>query len=151
MILKAHHESLTLKKSSVIQTGFHALRAGILVHLVVVKVHKKEISTKQENCGESMANRNKNFDETVAKKMQNFEFSQSFILALINDHELPIQDALIESIEAIGLSEFAEKCGYSIQYVSDFVNRRKDYKVEVIDKFLQPFGLKIKLDVEKVT
>ena len=97
-----------------------------------------------------MANRNINYDRVIAKKMQNSEFAQSFILTLINHHELSIQDALIDSIEAMGLTEFAEKSGYSIQYVSDFVNRRRDYKVEVMDKFLQPFGLRIKLDVEKV-
>jgi len=97
-----------------------------------------------------MANRNKNFNEMLAKEMQDFEFAQGYLLDLLNEHDLPLQDAVIESIEAMGLSAYAARSGLSIQYVSDFVNKRRDYKVEVIDKFLRPFGLKVKLDVEKV-
>jgi len=97
-----------------------------------------------------MANRNKNFNETLAKEMLDFEFAQGFLLTLLSEHDLPVQDAVIESIEAMGLSTYAEKSGLSIQYVSDFVNKRREYKVEIIDKFLRPFGLRVKLDVEKV-
>jgi hypothetical protein len=97
-----------------------------------------------------MANRNRNFDEAIAKKMESSDFAQSFLLELMSEHGLSLVDALVESISAMGLSSYAERSDLSIQYVSDFVNGRKKSKVEIIDKFLRPFGLRVKLDVEKV-
>ena len=97
-----------------------------------------------------MANRNKNFNETLSSEMEDFEFAQGFLLNLIHEHGLNIQDALISAIEASGLSKFAERNDFSIQAVSDFVHRRRDYKIAVVDKYLRAFGLKVKLGVEKV-
>lgn len=97
-----------------------------------------------------MANRNKNFDEMLAKEMEDFEFARGYLLAQIDEHGEPVQDAVIASIEAMGLACFAKKYGFSMQSVSDFVNKKRSCKVATIDKFLKPFGLKVKLDVEKV-
>ncbi len=97
-----------------------------------------------------MANRNKNFDEDLAKQMQDSGFSQSFLIANIEEHGDSIQDALRASIEAFGLSAFAKKHDFSIQVVSDFVHKRREFKVASLDKFLNPFGLKIRLKLEKV-
>ena len=97
-----------------------------------------------------MANRNRNFNELVAKQMKDLEFAQGFLLANIEEHGDSVQDALIAAIEATGLSAYADKNGFSIQSVSDFVHKRRECKVGTIDKFLKPFGFKVRLDIEKV-
>ena len=74
-----------------------------------------------------MANRNKNFDEDVAKLMQKPSFAQSFLIANIEEHGDSIQDALRASIEAYGLSLFAKNHGFRVQTVSDFVHRRREF------------------------
>jgi|GEM_PF-3065541 len=53
-------------------------------------------------------------------------------------------------VEVTGLSVFATQNNFSIQSVSDFVHKRRECKVSTIDKSLKPFGLEIKLDIEKV-
>lgn len=97
-----------------------------------------------------MANRNKNFDELIAKNMQDYEYSQSYLLVQIEEHGESVQDALILAIEATGLSTYAKNNGFSIQSVSDFVHKKRECKVATIDKFMKPFGLKIKMEIEKI-
>ena len=98
-----------------------------------------------------MANRHKDFNELLASKFQDFEFSQSYIMNLINNEELSLEEALRETIVSMGLRAFADKAGLSIQYVSDFVNKRRRFSTETIDKYLQKvFALKIKVRVESV-
>lgn len=98
-----------------------------------------------------MANRHKDFNELIATKFENVEFSQAYIMTLINDEEMSIDEALRETIIAMGLQPFADKAEISIQYVSDFVKKRKKFSTESIDKYLQKaFNLKIKMSVESV-
>ncbi len=98
-----------------------------------------------------MANRHKDFNELIATKFENVEFSQAYIMTLINDEEMSIDEALRETIIAMGLQPFADKAEISIQYVSDFVKKRKKFSTESIDKYLQKaFHLKIKMSVESV-
>jgi len=86
----------------------------------------------------------------LAKDMEDFEFAQEYLLAQIEEHEETIQDALIAAIEATGLSVFAKQNSFNMQSVSNFVHKKRECKVATIDKFLKPFGLKVKLDIEKV-
>lgn len=72
-------------------------------------------------------------------------------MTLINDEEMSIDEALRETIIAMGLQSFADKAEISIQYVSDFVKKRKKFSTESIDKYLQKaFNLRIKMSVESV-
>ena len=98
-----------------------------------------------------MANRNKDFNELVASKFENLEFSQAYIMNLINEEEMNLGDALRETIISMGLKTFADKADLSIQYVSDFVKKRKSFSTNAIDQYLQRvFSLKVKIRVESV-
>ena len=98
-----------------------------------------------------MANRHKDFNELVATKFEDIHFSQAYISNLINEENMSVDEALRETIVSMGLQAFAEKSGLSIQYVSDFVKKRKKFSTESIDKYLQKaFGLKIKISVESL-
>ncbi|MCF8057767.1 MAG: hypothetical protein K9K67_00615 [Bacteriovoracaceae bacterium] len=96
-----------------------------------------------------MANRHKDFNELVASQFEDLEFSQIYIMNLINKEGLPLDEALKETVKSMGLQNFANKAEISIQYVSDFVNSRKKLSTDTIDKYLQKvFNLKIKISVE---
>ena len=96
-----------------------------------------------------MANRHKDFNELVASQFDDLEFSQIYIMNLINEENLPLDQALKETIKSMGLQTFANKAEISIQYVSDFISGRKKLSTDTIDKYLQKvFSLKIKISVE---
>jgi len=96
-----------------------------------------------------MANRHRDFDELVAIQFQDIEFSQIYLITLINDEGMDLENALRECIISMGLKVFAEKAGTSIQHVSDFVKKRKKFSMELMDKYLQKvFELKLKVSVE---
>ena len=96
-----------------------------------------------------MANRHKDFDELLAAQFADIKFAQAYIINLVDNEGMDLEDALRETIIAMGLQEFASKADLSIQYVSDFVNKRKKLSIETISKHLQNiFGLKMKIIVE---
>ena len=116
-----------------------------------IKKLKFGTELKPRSFGGIRANRHKDFNELIATKFENVEFSQAYIMTLINDEEMSIDEALRETIIAMGLQPFADKAEISIQYVSDFVKKRKKFSTESIDKYLQKaFNLKIKMSVESV-
>lgn len=98
-----------------------------------------------------MANRHKDFNELIASKFENVEFAQLYITNLINEEGMELEDALRETIVSMGLQSFADKADISIQYVSDFVKKRKKFSTEAITKYLKKaFNLKIKISVEAI-
>ena len=98
-----------------------------------------------------MANRHKDFDELVASQFEDMEFSQAYIMNLINEEGMGLEDALRETIISMGLQVFADKAGISIQYVSDFVKKRRTFTTDTMDKYLyKAFNLKIKISVESI-
>ena len=96
-----------------------------------------------------MANRHKDFNELLASQFKDPEFSQLYILNLINEEGLSLEDALKETIISMGLKTFSTKAEVSIQYISDFINNRKKLSTDTMDKYLRKvFNLKIKIIVE---
>ena len=99
-----------------------------------------------------MANRNKSYDEVLAKKFENLEYAKKYLLNIIDKEKLSVDDALCETIKAMGLQSFAEKSGLAIQAVSDFVNQRQKWSTDKITKHIEEvFRLKVKLSLEDPT
>ena len=91
-----------------------------------------------------MANRNKNYSEILAKKFDNLEYAQGYLLNIAESEDLPLADVLRETIQAMGLQNFAEKSGLSIQAVSDFVSQRQQWSTDKVIKHIeQIFELKV--------
>ena len=98
-----------------------------------------------------MANRHKDFNKLVASKFKNRKFAQAYIMNLINKEGMSLEKALRTTIISMGLQVFAEKAGLSVQYISDFVNKRRKLTTKAMDKYLHKvFRLKIKISVESV-
>ena len=83
-----------------------------------------------------MANRHKDFDKLLASKFKNKKFAQAYIVNLVNEEGMSLEEALRETIVSMGLLVFANKAGVSIQYVSDFVAKRKTLSTDTIAKYL---------------
>lgn len=96
-----------------------------------------------------MANRNKSYDEVMAKKFENLEYAQGYLLEIVSNEGLTVDDALRETIKAMGLQNFAEKSELSIQGVSDFVAKRQKWSSDKLTKIIgKVFNLKVKLTIE---
>lgn len=96
-----------------------------------------------------MANRHKDFDKLVARKFKNKKFGQAYIMNLVNEEDMGLEEALRETIVSMGLLAFANKAGISIQYVSDFVAKRKTLSTDTIAKYLhRVFNLNVTMNLE---
>ena len=98
-----------------------------------------------------MANRHKNFDKLVAGKFKNKKFAQAYIVNLVNEEGMSLEEALRETIISMGLLAFANKAGVSIQYVSDFVAKRKKLSIDTIIKYLHKvFYLNVTMNLKAI-
>ncbi len=96
-----------------------------------------------------MANRNKSYDEVLASKFENLKFAQGYLLNIVKNEGLSIDEALCETIKAMGLQNFADKSDLSIQGVSDFVAKRQKWSTDKLSKLInEVFKLKVKLILE---
>ncbi|MFN8369780.1 MAG: hypothetical protein U0T83_04040 [Bacteriovoracaceae bacterium] len=96
-----------------------------------------------------MANRNKSYDEVLAKKFDNLEYAQGYLLNIMKSEKASINKALIETIKAMGLQNFANKSGLSIQSVSDFVQKRQKWSTDKLAKHIKKvFRLNVIISLE---
>lgn len=90
-----------------------------------------------------MAKRSKNWDENLSKKLRNQEFAKHFLLSLITDEKLPLKQALRETIQAYGISEFAELCGVAQPNISRALEDDANPTLTTLEKLLAPFSLSL--------
>ena len=96
-----------------------------------------------------MANRNKSYDKILAQKFKNLKYAQGYLINILEKENLSIDEALSETIKAMGLKAFACKAGLSIQAVSDFVSKRQKWSTDKIALHIEDvFDLKVKLSLE---
>ena len=96
-----------------------------------------------------MANRHKSYDKVLSQKFENPKYAQSYLINIIKKEKLPLEEALRETIKAMGLKIFAAKSGLSIQAVSDFVAKRQKWSMDKISNHVKGvFNLKTRLSVE---
>ena len=79
-----------------------------------------------------MANRNKSYDKVLAQKFKNQRYAQGYLINILKRENLSMDEALRETIKAMGLKAFANKAGLSIQAVSDFVSKRQKWSTDKI-------------------
>ena len=94
--------------------------------------------------------RTSSFDKYLSEKLHRPNFAQAYLLELVNSQEnrLDIDDALRETINIIGITEFSKLIGENKSNVSNFVKGNRKLKQETLNKYLIPFRLKAKLKLE---
>jgi probable addiction module antidote protein len=91
-----------------------------------------------------MARRSKDWNEDLAKDLQDPEFAREFLLAAIDDGG-SLQQALGKVVRAIGVKEFGKKIGMAGPNVLRAVHPRHNPTQETLNRLLKPFGLKLSL------
>ena len=56
-----------------------------------------------------MPNRNKSYNEILAKKFDNLDYAQGYLLHIYSSENTSVDKALRETIKAMGLQSFADK------------------------------------------
>lgn len=94
--------------------------------------------------------RSDSYDEMISKKMQNPIFAKEYLLSLVNDEDEPmeIEEALSFAISRMGVTEFSKMINESKSNVGNFLNGTRKLKEETLNKYLAPFGLRIKKILE---
>ena len=96
-----------------------------------------------------MANRNKSYDEVLAQKFKKARYARGYLMNIIENEKLSVDEALRETIKAMGLKYFSDKSGLSIQAVSDFVSKRQKWSMDKLSNHIEDvFKLKVRLSVE---
>ena len=87
-----------------------------------------------------MARRSKDWNEGLAKDLEDEKFAREFILALL-DEGVSIQVALGKVIRSMGVKEFAKRSKIASPNVLRAISPRWNPTQETLNRLLQPFGL----------
>ena len=87
-----------------------------------------------------MSRRSQDWDEGLARDLQNKDFAQEFILSSI-DEGLSIQAILAKVIKSYGLREFSKKVRMASPNVLRAIDPRHNPTQDTLNRLLQPFGL----------
>jgi DNA-binding phage protein len=91
-----------------------------------------------------MAKRSRDWNEGLARDLQNPAFAREFLVAAIQEG-IPLQQALGKVIRAAGVKEFAARAGVASPNVLRAINPRHNPTQETLNRLLRPLGLRLSL------
>ncbi len=91
-----------------------------------------------------MARRSKDWNEGLARDLQDREFAREFVLAAVEDG-VAVQVALGKVIRAIGVKEYAEQTGMAGPNILRAINPRHNPTQATLNRLLQPLDLRLSL------
>ena len=96
--------------------------------------------------------RSDSYDEKLSEKLKDSEFAQEYLLALVDDEDEPmsVEVALKLTIQKMGTTDFAELIEEDKANVDKFLKGNRVLKEETLNRFLSPFGLRVRKALEKV-
>jgi hypothetical protein len=90
------------------------------------------------------------YDQMLSEKMKNRRFAQGYFLSLIEGEVgLSVEESLKQTIQRMGITEFSEMAQVPRPNVQEFLKGKRKLKTETLNVYLKPFGLRIKISVEK--
>lgn len=97
--------------------------------------------------------RSDSYDKNLSRKLKNPAFAQEYLLALVDADEedaIEIEDALRLVISKMGTTDFAKLVDDDKANVDKFLKGNRTLKEETLNRYLRPFGLRIKKELEKI-
>lgn len=91
-----------------------------------------------------MVRRNKDWNEGLARDLQDPQFARAFLTAAVEDG-VPLKTALAKVIRATGIKEFADIVGMPSPNVLRAIHPKHNPTQETLERLLKPFGLRIGL------
>ena len=89
-----------------------------------------------------MARRSRDWNEGLARDLQDPAFVREFLLAAVEDGA-PVQQALGKVIRAMGVKEYSERTGIASPNVLRAINPRHNPTQATLNRLLRPFGLRL--------
>ena len=89
-----------------------------------------------------MARRSRDWNEGLARDLQNPAFAREFVLAAAAEG-VPLREALGKVIRAMGVKEFSLRAGMASPNLLRAIHPRHNPRQETLDRLLRPFGLKL--------
>lgn len=94
--------------------------------------------------------RHRTYDERLAEELRNPEFASTFFLTLMEGNDgFTLLEALQHTIYRMGVKEFAKKAKIHPKSVSRMLAGSSLPKLETLDAYLAPLGLKVRIVPEK--
>ena len=117
-----------------------------------IKALKRETLRQQKNIGEIFMYRHGAYDEFLAAELRSSkEYACGFLLTLMEgDEGLDPVVALKHTIKRYGIKEFSEFSEIPEKSISRMLSSESIPKIETLDKYFAPFGLKVKINLEEV-
>ena len=91
-----------------------------------------------------MARRSRDWNEGLARDLQDPEFAREFLLAAIEEG-ISLQQALGKVIRTIGVKEFSLKTGIASPNLLRAIHPRYNPTQETLNRLLKPLGLTLSL------
>ncbi|MDE3270023.1 MAG: hypothetical protein OYH77_07040 [Pseudomonadota bacterium] len=93
--------------------------------------------------------RTESFDKLLSGKLQNPEFGREFLLSSMHGEDgLDLIDALKRVIACMGVKEYSAMSGIHRASVSRMLSSNETPRVATLNRYLLPFKLRVKIDVE---
>ena len=95
--------------------------------------------------------RTDSFDKLLSGKLQDPAFATEFLLSSMEGEDgLSLVDALKRVICCMGIKEYSKISGIHRSSISRMIAQNEIPKIETLDRYLQPFNLKARVEVEEV-
>ena len=95
--------------------------------------------------------RAESFDELLSEQLQNPDFAREFLLSSMEGNDgFDLVGALKRTISCMGIKEYSKLSGIHRNSVSRMLSHGDIPKVDTLNRYLSPFNLRVKFDVEEV-
>ena len=91
-----------------------------------------------------MARRSRDWNEGLARDLQDPEFAREFLIAAIEEG-VPLQQALGKVVRAIGVKEFAARIDMAASNLQRVIDPRHNPTQATLNRLLEPLGLRLSL------
>ncbi|MBI3557692.1 MAG: hypothetical protein HY074_15635 [Deltaproteobacteria bacterium] len=96
--------------------------------------------------------RTASYNEELSQRLRRPAYAREFIASLmVGDDGLSAEDALRQTIQIMGVKEFAALTGVPSSNLVAFVKGRRSLKPETLDQLLKPFKLRTRIILEKAS
>ena len=93
--------------------------------------------------------RTESFDKLLSAKLHDPEFGREFLLSSMQGEDgLSLTDALKRVIACMGVKEYAAMSGIHRASISRMLASDETPRVATLNRYLSPFKLRVKIDVE---
>jgi transcriptional regulator with XRE-family HTH domain len=85
----------------------------------------------------------------MAEKFSDVDYAHDFLMHLVDEEELSVEEALIQLAKRMGEKEFAALVKISKQKVNDIVKGRRKLTLNMLNQLLEPLGFVLHIGLKE--